>query len=658
MRKISYITILAAAASMFSCAKQETVIPTNSNNEEALQVIEQTVSFDATPIETKTAFGDREGDEYPTLWTANDSKVALSLNYAAMKDATVDPAVDMKTATLKADFSDDESGAYTFYALSPKTAAISLSSGTKKWGIEIPTTQTPTAGSVQESAQILVAKTAELNTFPTSPVSITFSHVTAYACMTLKNLVDLGGATISSVSITAGKNIAGRWYYNTTNGAMEEWSASATVTVNTTTVTGIWFALAPVDLAGETFKVVVNTTAGTITKQITWPSGKAFAAGHVANFNLNMSGCPLVTPKVYELVKDVEDLTTNSSVIITNLDGDQAISTTQNSNNRAAAGVTMSESKITDPADGVEVFTVKAGEESGTLAFLATTEAGYIYAASSSANNLKTQASNDANGSWDVSINTTTGEATVVAQGTNTRNHLRYNSSNSIFSCYDSGSSQAKVAFYKLVGSGDPVLPQVTLAADVEAEVVDDDIVVTWTDPVDANVDHYLVTCTGKSNQEVDPSDGGYIFENLSDGNYTITVTAISANASTYRNSSTWSSGTLKIGSGTNVEFTVNVEKTSSLTNSKGGVEMTFETSGGTWDRTDQYRQYSGKKMTVMPPSGKKLKKIVFTYTQNKLTASEGSITDAGVWTGNADSVVFSTSGGQVRYTKVVVTYE
>ena len=653
--------ILAAAASMFSCAKQETVMPSNSNNEEA----GQTVSFDATPIVTKTAFGDREGDEYPTLWTANDSKVALSLNYAAMKDATVDPAVDMKTATLKADFSDDDSGAYTFYALSPKTAAISLSSSTKKWGIEIPTTQTPIAGSVQESAQILVAKTAELNTFPTAPVSISFSHVTAYACMTLKNLVDLGGATISSVSITAGKNIAGRWYYNTTNGAMEEWSASATVTVNTTTVTGIWFALAPVDLAGETFKVVVNTTARTITKQITWPSGKAFAAGYVANFNLNMSGCPLVTPKVYELVKDVEDLTTNSSVIITNLDGDQAISTTQNSNNRAAAGVTMSENKITDPADNVEVFTIKAGEVPDTYAFLATTEAGYIYAASSSSNNMKTQETNDANGSWTISINSTNGEATVIAQGTNTRNNLKYNSVSSIFSCYASG--QTSVAIYKLVGSGAPVKPKVTIADDINAAVYEDDIIITWTDPVDSNVDHYVVTCTGKANQNVDPAEGGYIFENLADGMYAVTVTAIAKDSDTHRNSNTWSKGSLKIGNKTIVTFVVGTDFTTKdeinggVT--KNGVTLTCNTTA----YYNPLRVYSGNKVTV---AGAKIVKVVFTASTNDYIKT-WSADDSGTcsistktmtWTkaspGTSKVVFTQTSTAQARLTQVEVTYE
>lgn len=452
MKKIYRFVMLAVAVIMpFSCEKVQEAI----ENEET--VIEKTVTFVAEPImETKTIFGDLSGSKFPTLWT-DTQQVEISLNYNAPKDATVVPSANQKTASLQANFTDDSSGAYTFYALSPK-AAYQNSITTNQWGFAIPITQNPVVGSVDETAMILAAKSTTEGTFPTSPINLSFTHVTAYACMTLTNLVDLSEVTINSIAITAEDNIAGRWYYHPDSNTVEEWSASSTITVKTASTSNIWFALAPVDLAGKSFKVVVNTTGGTVTKQITWPSGKVFTAGHVAKFNINMSGCPLVTPKVYNLVKDDDDLTNNSKVLIVNLDGDKAISTTQNTNNRAAAGVTMSDDKITDPSDGVEVFTVKDGTQDGTLAFLATTEAGYIYAASSGSNYLRTQAENNDNGSFLVTVDPSTGEATAIAQGSNTRNNLKYNSGSDVFSCY--GSGQTSIAFYKLDGSGDPVLPK------------------------------------------------------------------------------------------------------------------------------------------------------------------------------------------------------
>lgn len=651
--------MLAAAATMFvSCNKITTVSI----------LLEKPVTFEALPVvETKTAFGPQEGSTYPTLWTENDSNVEISLNFATPKDATVTPSVDNTTATLKADFADDETGSYTFYALSPKVA-YQNSLTTNRWGFDIATSQTPISGSVDEKAQILAAKSATLGSFPTEPINMTFSHVTAYACMTLTNLVDLGGETINSIAVTAGSNIAGRWYYYTDTNTVGEWSSSATISINASSVDNIMFALAPVDLNGKSFKVVVNTTGGTITKEITWPSGKAFIAGHVAKFNFNMSGATLVTPKVYELVKDVENLTNNSKVIIVGAETDTAISTTQNTNNRGQAAVDKDGDTITDPADNVEVFSVSEGTVSDSYSFLATTAAGYIYAAASDANNMKTEAEKSANSSFAVTINSSTGEATVVAQGTNTRNHLRHNDASSLFSCYASSSSVTeKVAFYKLTGSGDAVRPKVSIAGDIEAEVDDDDIVITWTNPGDVNVAHYLVTCTGQSDQEVDPADGGYIFEGLSNGMYTITVTAIASNSTTHRNSSTWTSDELKVGSGGVVTFVVGTDFTTLSQINSGVVKDGVTLSCNTTAYYSPLRVYSNNTVTV---SGSKIVKVVFTgstdaYIKTWSASDSGSCSISGskmTWTKaspGVNTVTFTqTSSAQARLTQVEVTYE
>lgn len=71
---------------------------------------------------------------------------------------------------------------------------------------------------------------------------------------------------------------------------------------------------------------------------------------------------------------------------------------------------------------------------------------GYLYAASSSKNNLKVQTTNDNNGKWSITFGDNA--ATIKAQGDNVRNLLRYNSSNSIFSCYSSGQSLVYLFHY------------------------------------------------------------------------------------------------------------------------------------------------------------------------------------------------------------------
>lgn len=146
----------------------------------------------------------------------------------------------------------------------------------------------------------------------------------------------------------------------------------------------------------------------------------------------------------YKLVTDASTLAVGDKVIIVATGSDVAMSTTQKTNNRGQTAVEKnSDGTITIGAD-VQVFTLEQGTVDGTFAFK--TDSGYIYAASSSSNNLKTQTTNNANGSWTISI--TDSVATITAQGSYTRNLLKYNNTNKIFSCYASGMKD--VSIYKL----------------------------------------------------------------------------------------------------------------------------------------------------------------------------------------------------------------
>lgn len=155
--------------------------------------------------------------------------------------------------------------------------------------------------------------------------------------------------------------------------------------------------------------------------------------------------------KQWTLVTNAADLAAGDSVVIVaSGSNNYAMSTTQSGNNRPAVAVTKSSDKntITFSTD-VQVMTLVAGKKAGTFGF--NTGKGYIYAASSSKNYLRTETTLSNNSSWSISI-ASTGVATIKAQGTNTRNWLRFNSSNSpkIFSCYSTG--QNDVSIYKSVG--------------------------------------------------------------------------------------------------------------------------------------------------------------------------------------------------------------
>ena len=279
MKKIfNSILVIAAAAAVFASCQKNEVVPSTT----------KTVNFTATTVDTKAVFGTPEGLTYPTLWTSNDSKVKVSLNYAKPVDADVFPASDGKSATFSGEFKDDESGNYIFTAISPATAYYAVSSEKEDWTISIPTSQTPSATSVDEAAMILSAATA--TTDMTETIDLAFQHVTAYGVFNLTDL-NLGGAVISSVTLTAEKPLAGRFYSYPASGDIEVNSGVNAITINTSSTENIWFACAPCDLGGTTLKVAVITDKGTYIKNASIPTGAfKFEAGVIGKFNIDMSG--------------------------------------------------------------------------------------------------------------------------------------------------------------------------------------------------------------------------------------------------------------------------------------------------------------------------------------------------------------------------------
>ena len=148
------------------------------------------------------------------------------------------------------------------------------------------------------------------------------------------------------------------------------------------------------------------------------------------------------TTQTATLVTDASTLNVGDEIIIAAKDNDFAMGE-QKTNNRAAVAVTKSEDKLTLTAD-VQKLTLKQGAKENTFAF--DTGSGYLYAASSSKNHLKTESKLSDNSSWSVAI--ADGKATVIAQGANTRNVMKYNSNSKLFACYASG--QQDIAIYKL----------------------------------------------------------------------------------------------------------------------------------------------------------------------------------------------------------------
>lgn len=132
----------------------------------------------------------------------------------------------------------------------------------------------------------------------------------------------------------------------------------------------------------------------------------------------------------------------------------------QNTNNRAAVEVEISDEKATVSSPNVREFVIAGPNVDGFYTIYDETEGGYLYAASSNANYLRTEATPDANALWSIGIDGGDGEAYVTAQGKNSRNEMKYNSGSDIFSCYGSGQQ----AIYLYGKDGDEGVQNVTVA--------------------------------------------------------------------------------------------------------------------------------------------------------------------------------------------------
>ena len=151
------------------------------------------------------------------------------------------------------------------------------------------------------------------------------------------------------------------------------------------------------------------------------------------------------TVGAWQICSDISDLDIGDKIIITSKAGDFALGTTQNTSNRLAVAIDKGDNTATIN-DDVQVITLENGVVENTFAFYVGT--GYLYAPSSSSNHLKTRSDINENSSWSISFDDGY-VANIVAQGESSRNVLRFNSVNEIFSCY--ASSQEAVVIYKWV---------------------------------------------------------------------------------------------------------------------------------------------------------------------------------------------------------------
>lgn len=465
MKNLFTRLMLVAVAAMGFVACQEgyedvTITP------EAKEIV---MTFVAEAPDTRTSVTiDENVAKYS--WSEGDKVgfyyVATDVDYKKKGNSNVAVIADDGTASFTASFTpNDEASSYNIGAFYPGNSWVSHATENpfNNVKVKISNEQALTNGSFDPAADLMMSKPfmgVELNAEAVN--TLEFTRIAAIGMMNLKLTDMVEGEVIKSVKFTLAEGIHfnGPVVLDLENSTYELGTTGTSNYVNLTGSlaanadrTAIFFTCFPGEYSGA-YTIEVETDKATYSKTGELTKALTFTAGDVLKFNATVDRAEVEEPgelTTYNLLTDITELNAGDKIIIAAANSDVALSTTQNGNNRGQAEITKDGDTVDFDSD-VQILTVEAGTKADTFAF--NTGSGYLYAASASNNYLRTETTLSDNSSWKIEISGGPDySASIVAQGTNTRNQLRYNSSSSIFSCYASG--QQDVAIYYLDGEPD-----------------------------------------------------------------------------------------------------------------------------------------------------------------------------------------------------------
>ena len=601
MRKHFLLGLTAVAAMcLFSCNK-ENVRPSEST---------QTITFTALTPDTKTHFGEKTGTAYPTLWTGNE-QVAVSYNGGAK--TTVNVSGSGKSASISTDITVDGNVAEHKFMLASPAAAITKFGSDGDIYFNSPSIQTPGEGTCDEAAQIIYASASCTAEEPSSNISLTFKHLTAYGNMSV--VLPEGAGKVKEIKLmTAATGLTGsyRYVYSEIVGNKEE----STLTLLTDKTTGIFFACAPADLNGKKLVVTVTTDKGVYEKDINL-TGKtlSFTAGKVSKFTVKDFKVKGLVSESWSLVTDDSTLKVGDEIIIAAKDANYAIGEAKE-NNFGVANITKSESTLEIPSgSSVQILTLEAGTKANTFALKSS--GGYLYAASSSKNYLKVQNSINDNASWTITISDTKA-ATIKSNGTNTRNTIKYNSSNSstLFSCYASGQDDV-VIYVKNTTILDPNIPFLSInPGKYDTKIPAAGQTLTFT--VMTNQTEWAVTSSDDANFAVTKTADSFtvtVSENTDAAVRTATITVTGGTLS--KEITLTQSGVVSVNSVTyKTTSTTAVDTTGTAPK---GSNATFK---NTYNNKDQITKNNSQTYTIKGFEGCTIKKVVLSMKSNSKTGA------------------------------------
>ena len=296
MKKFFTPAICAIAAIFFAgCTDSE--LDETIRKEESSGKFRLEVSATA-PRDTRTAFGDRAAatSSYPVVWVSGDEIAVVEYADGAYSQQVAAAASSISeeggSAVFTAELNTAKGSSFDYYACYP-ASAYSREGGSGF--ISMPDTQTPRKNSVDPDAMLLEARAAEGLGEQASSLNFSFSHVAAYARMTVGKIDD-EDAKIEQILFIS--DDLGLSKHAIDGGASDKDEASKILTLDVSslecTTSGefdVWFALLPAEL--NSFMVVVKTADANYTKSFTSSSsGRTLSlkSGALAVFKVDMTG--------------------------------------------------------------------------------------------------------------------------------------------------------------------------------------------------------------------------------------------------------------------------------------------------------------------------------------------------------------------------------
>ena len=471
------------------------------------------------------------------VWQNAEGRTAGSGTAKLYASTEQDSDAELSVFRVTQLFKDTEAtGELWFYGLYPseitkRNEPDFSDSETGEINVYIPWIQSPTATSFDPKADLLVSKSRHsYESFPSydEHIKMVWTRLVAHGQITLKNLLGAGmveGEKISFVEFTVDNtvaltgdftlNIAGQTITSKSDSKSDSknkvrLSFAENTEYNTLDGEGnfvVWFATAPFKTVSLNIKV--GTDKAIYTRSIA-NANTTFKVNTRSTLGINMASATrsdLELGESWKLMTDASVLKEGKKIVIAAAKANVAMSTTSdNGNNRKTTDITKSETENTITIDSnVHVLSVGKGTAENTWTLYDEAEDGYLYAASSGSNYLKTQKSIDSNGNsyWAISV-TDAGIATVKAQGDKTRNWMRYNSSSNIFACYGSGQEDISI-YHNATALEQLAKPEILDAVEVEGNAVK----VEWNEV--PNAIYYTVRCQKENTDKV------IIFKNITD---------------------------------------------------------------------------------------------------------------------------------------------